>query len=111
MKQTVKVVYILVLVALLLLIFIGHARLKVPDVVRSLDYVCDMLIPLSTIMGAMYFRTLEPRLGLANVVIMVCFLVASIFYYLFHIYYGVLFAVTDFMLLTLTMYVLFNKRV
>ena len=55
MKQTVKVVYILVLVALLLLIFIGHARLKVPDVVRSLDYVCDTLIPLSTIMGGDVF--------------------------------------------------------
>jgi hypothetical protein len=111
MKQTVKVVYILVLVAIALLIFIGHARLKVPDVVRSLDYVCDTLIPLSTIMGAVYFRTLEPGLGIANAVILVCFLVASIFYYLFHIYYGVLFAVTDFMLITLTTYVLFSKRV
>jgi hypothetical protein len=111
MKQTVKVVDILVLVAVALLIFIGHARLKAPGAVQALDYVCDTLIPLSAIMGAIYFRAREPRLGLAHVVILVCFLAASIFYYLFHIYYGVLFAVTDFMLLTLTMYVLFSKRV
>ena len=110
MKKTVKAVYILALTAAAALIFVGHARIRLGRSIYYLDYACDILIPLSSLLGMLYFRTRDRKLFIFNLVLLVFSLAEVLLYYTAGLYNAVLFAVLDFFAVCLDMYVLFAGK-
>jgi hypothetical protein len=110
MKKTVKLVYILALTAVAALIFVGHARIKIGKSIYFIDYACDMLIPLSSLLGMMFFRTRDRKLFIFNLLLLVFSLAAVLLYYTAGFYNAVFFAVLDFFTVGLSMYVLFAGK-
>lgn len=110
MKKAVKVAYILALTAVAALIFVGHARLKIGKGVYLIDYACDVLISLSSLLGMLYFRTRDRKLFILNLSLLVFSLVGVFLYYTAGLYIGVLFAAVDFLAVGLSMYVLFTGK-
>ncbi|MCH3943750.1 MAG: hypothetical protein WAY93_08215 [Atopobiaceae bacterium] len=110
MGKVVKVTYVLVIAVVATLIFVGHARIKLGSGMYALDCICDMLIAASTVLGALFFRTREKRLFLANATVLALFVIESVLYYGFGSYQPILFATTDYLVIALALCVLSAKR-
>lgn len=110
MNKIVQALYVMTLVAVSSLIFVGHARMQLGSGVYVIDYICDTLIPLSSIFGLLYFKNKDNRSFILNMLVLLLFIIESILYYVCTIYIGVLFAATDFLVIYLYMYILLGGK-